>query len=523
MTDDKEQSGMSVTRRNLLKALVSIPVFGAFVISFLDKKLQDDIRRQMLMEELGVSESSPNIIQSAISRPPGKKIRLGIIGVGGEGESLLRHAGFAHPEWIEKARQRAREDPRDKDLETYLGQDDLNVELTAVCDVFDVRAERGIAASSVAERPGGLPANAPAKRFRRYTDMLQSGLVDSVIIATPDHWHARMSADAAAAGIHVYCEKCMTRTEEDARYMTDAVKKSNIVFQLGHQNRQSESHLKAQEIMKAGILGPITLVEATTNRNSKWGAWVWDIDKKGNPQTIDWAHFEENAGHKVPFSLERFFRWRCWFDYGTGLSGDLLSHEYDGVNMILGVGIPKSVVASGGIYYFKDGRDVPDVFQAVYEYPDRDLTFVYSATLANGNDRGLVFMGHDASMRVSGALTVNVDGESTRYKQKIDDGVIDRGRPMFTYQPGYKGIDAVTSATAAYFASRGLLYTYRAGKRVSAYHLHLAEWLDVIRNGGQTSCNIDRGFEEAITCHMATRSFLENRKVSWDPVRRRIV
>jgi len=81
----------------------------------------------------------------------------------------------------------------------------------------------------------------------------------------------------------------------------------------------------------------------------------------------------------------------------------------------------------------------------------------------------------------------------------------------------------VTSATAQYFASRGLLYTYRGGRRVSAYHLLIGEWLDVIRNGGQTSCNIERGFEEAISCHMATRSFLEGRKVTWDPVRRRIV
>jgi predicted dehydrogenase len=225
----------------------------------------------------------------------------------------------------------------------------------------------------------------------------------------------------------------------------------------------------------------------------------------------------------VPFSPERFFRWRCWFDYGTGLAGDLLSHEYDAVNQILGVGIPKSCVASGGIYFFKDGRDTPDTFQAVYEYPDRDLTFVYSATLANGRDRGLALMGHDASMVVGRGITVQADGDSTRYEKKIKDGVIDPGQPLFTYRPGFKGIDAVTSATAAYFASRGLLYTYRGGRRVSAYHLLIGEWLDVIRNGGETSCNIERGFEEAISCHMATRSLLEGRKVTWDPVRRRIV
>jgi len=315
----------------------------------------------------------------------------------------------------------------------------------------------------------------------------------------------------------------MTRTEEEALAVHAAVKRSNIVFQLGHQNRASESHYKAREIIAANVLGPISLVESTTNRNSPWGAWVWDIHEDGNPQTIDWAQFEGPAPHKVPFSLERFFRWRCWFDYGTGLSGDLLSHEYDSFNQVLQVGIPHSCVASGGIYYFRDGRDVPDVFQAVYEYPDRGLTFVYSATLANGMDRGLNFMGHDATMKVSGTLSVTADGESTRYQRKLQQGVINTSQPMFTYRPGFKGIDAVTTATEQYFASRGLLFTYRGGRRVSPYHLLIKEWLDVIRDGGETSCNVDRGLEEAITCHMATRSFQLGRKVTWDPVRRRIV
>ncbi len=512
-----------ITRRGLLRALVSIPFLGAFFFAFFKKKAADDFKKAAILEELGVSESGPAVIPNAISRPPGDRIRVGIIGMGGEGEALVRYAGFAHPDWVADARQAAEESPGNLQYETYMNQDDLNIAITAACDLFDVRAERAIAASQVDNRPGGAATNPPAQRFRSYTDMLDSGTVDAVIVATPDHWHSRISMDAASAGIHVYCEKCMTRTEEEALAMHDAIKDSGIVFQLGHQNRQSEAHIKASEIIDANILGQITLVEGTTNRNDPWGAWVWDIHEEGSPQTIDWEQFEEPAPHKVPFSLERFFRWRCWYDYGTGLSGDLLSHEYDAVNQILKVGIPKSAVASGGIYYFKDGRDVPDVFQSVFEYPDRDLTVMYSATLANSNNRGLTFMGHDASMQVGGTLNVRADRSSTRYEQKIEDGVIDTSRPMFTYRPGFKGIDAVTSATEEYFVSRGLLYTYRGGRPVSAYHLMIGEWLDVIRNGGQTSCNIDRGFEEAITCHMATRSFLEGRKVEWDPARRRIV
>jgi len=120
-------------------------------------------------------------------------------------------------------------------------------------------------------------------------------------------------------------------------------------------------------------------------------------------------------------------------------------------------------------------------------------------------------------------LPVSADSDSRRYRQKIRDRVIDPSQPMFTYRPGFKGIDAVTSATEQYFASRGLLFTYRGGRRLSPYHLMIKEWLDVIRDGGTTSCNVDRGFEEAITCHMATRAYQLGRKVEWDAVRRRIV
>jgi hypothetical protein len=132
-------------------------------------------------------------------------------------------------------------------------------------------------------------------------------------------------------------------------------------------------------------------------------------------------------------------------------------------------------------------------------------------------------MGHDASMEVGANLTVRAGGESTRYREKIRNGIIDPSMPLFQWQQGSDRIDAVTSASDQYFLSRGLMYTFRGGQKVPTNHLHIAEWLDVIRNGGETSCNIDRGFEEAMVCHMATKSYLEKRQVRWDPVGERIV
>jgi hypothetical protein len=126
-------------------------------------------------------------------------------------------------------------------------------------------------------------------------------------------------------------------------------------------------------------------------------------------------------------------------------------------------------------------------------------------------------------MEVGADLKVMVDRDSTRFKQKIERGIIDPSLPLFTYQPGLKGIDAVTSATERYYLTRGLTYTYKDGKQIDVSHLHLKEWLDCIRNGGRTSCGIDKGFEATIACHMATISYRERRRVEWDPVRRRIV
>jgi predicted dehydrogenase len=529
MSDPEDKTGPAapenrgISRRDVVAALSGIPVFGAFVASYFAKKAREDARRQTILSGLGVGDDAPEPPRPSAVRARTERLRLGFIGFGGEGESLARAAGFAHPDWPKKRTEPARRFTPDTRLTDFLGQDDLNVELYGVCDVFDLRAERAQAAARNPARPGGAAAPNLARRFRDYREMLDCDDIDAVVIATPDHWHAQMVVDAVQAGKHVYCEKCMTRTEEEVWRVADAVRGGNVVFQLGHQNRQLESHKKAREVVKRNVLGRITLVETTTNRNDKAGAWVYDILRQGTPQTIDWEQFQGPAPTRVPFSPERFFRWRCWYDYGTGLAGDLLSHEFDAVNQILDLGIPRSATASGGIYFFKDGREVPDVFQVVFEYPERELTLVYSATLANGRARGKVFMGHDASMEVGNNVRVMVDSGSTRYKDWLKQEVVDTDHPLLSYRPGHKGVDAVTSATEEYFASRGLLFTYQGGRRVSTLHLHVKEWLDCIRGGGEPSCNIERGIEEAITCHMATASYRLGRKVEWDQVKKQIV
>lgn len=529
-------------RRNAIKALATVPVLGALAYGVYKKQKHD----KTLLDVKDVFSVSNETSSIAELQPNGKQIRLGIIGCGIRGKQLLRAIGFATPEFLQTRIDAAKKDKNDTRYEDFKKQEDLNIVLTGVCDIFDTFAEEGMAAGANISKEGlnGTYGTAP-KRYRHYKEMLAADDIDAVIIATPDHWHSTMAMDAAKAGKHVYCEKPLSWTVPETYMVREVIKQTGIVFQLGHQGRQVDSYRKAKEIIDKGLLGPITLIEVCTNRNDPNGAWVYKIDPTANPQTIDWKQFEGDEtrikeymdymtkynlskyvgpDERSKFSLERFFRWRCWWDYSTGLSGDLLTHEYDAVNQLMGVGIPHSATSSGGVYFFKDGRTVPDVLQTTFEFPDKDLTMLYSATLASNRSRGKVIMGHDASMEVGDTLTVKVDSASTRYKEKIDQGIIKPNVPFYTYVPGKSKVDAITSATELYFAQRGLLYSYLGGKRYDTTFLHMREWIECIRDTSKIpSCGIDAAFEEAITAHMGTRAYLEGRTMYWDKEKEEIV
>ncbi len=518
-------SNFNIKRRDLIKGLATIPVLGAMAWGHSRKEKYQAELSQEIKDIVGMSyENVP--IPTPIDRS--QKIRIGLIGYGIRGKQLMRGAGFAHPSYIDDLRQQAANNPgnekayEDRILE-FQEQDNLNIEINGVCDIFDTYATMAQEAGANINRGGSdsklgkLP-----KRYLNYKELCAADDIDAVIIAAPDHWHAPMSMEAARNGKHVYCEKPMSWSVEETYEVTKLVKDNGIVFQLGHQGRQTESYIKAKEAVEKGVLGEISLVEVCTNRNTPNGAWVYPIHEDANPNTIDWEQFIGQAPWH-DFSLERFFRWRCWWDYSTGLNGDLLTHEYDAINQILGVGIPHSAASSGGIYYFKDGRTVPDVLQVAYEFPKRNLTMLYSATLASQKDRGKVMMGHDGYMELGNNLTIYADAGSTKYAEKISDGTINTTQPIYRYVPGQNNADATTSATEAYFAGRGLLYTYRNGKRVDTTHLHIQEWVDAIRTNSLPSCNIDQGFQEAITAHMATKALRENRTVFWDEEKQEIV
>ena len=518
-SDKTGKSGIS--RRTVVKALAGIPVLGLFGHQLLKKRNYDLEKREAVVKKLGLDTMDFPVSDYGTRRHGGDLLRVGIIGYGARGNQLARSLGFMHPDEVKRRHELG-------DLDEWLEQEYLNVAITGICDVFDMHTENGMAVAQNDIRPGGQDApKLPVKRYGHYREMLDDKDIDAVIIATPDHHHGQMTVDAAKAGKHIYCEKTVANTEKEMNELYNAVKESGVVYQLGHQITQNVIYQQARELIKRDILGKITLVQTTSNRNTAHGAWIRHLDGQGNPkpgseQTIDWMQWLGKAPY-TPFSIERFYNWTLYFDYATGLIGQLFTHEFDAVNQILRLGIPKTVTSSGGTYFWKDGRDMADLLHIVLEYPNRDLTLLYSGSLASSRGRGRVIMGHDASMEIGNNIMINADRNSTQYQEAIQSGLIDPSAPMITYNPGAGQVDAVTSASERYYATRGLTTTTINGRRVDVTHLHLREWLTCIRDGSVPSVNIDIAFDEGIVSVMAQHAYVEKRIIEWDDVTRKIV
>ncbi len=518
-SDKNNKPGMS--RRTVVKALAGLPVLGLFGHQLLKKRNYDLEKREAIVKELGLDKIELPASNYGSGSNPGDLIRVGIIGYGSRAHSLARSLGFMHPDEVKSRNEQGT-------LKEWLDQEYLNVALTGICDVFDQHTENGLAVAENYIRPGGQNApKLPVKSYRHYHEMLDDKDIDAVIIATPDHHHGQMTIDAAKAGKHIYCEKSVANTEDEINQLYSAVKNSGVVYQLGHQITQNVIYQQARELIKRDMLGKVTLVQTTSNRNTSHGAWVRHLNSQGNPKpgnakSIDWKQWLGNAPY-TPFSINRYYNWTLYFDYATGLIGQLYTHEFDAMNQILNLGIPKSVTSSGGIYFWKDGRDMADMLHIVSEYPERDLTLLYSGNLSSSRGRGRIIMGNDGSMEIGNNIMINADRNSSRYRKGIESGLIDPGSPMISYNPGAGQIDAVTSATERYYASRGLTTTTINGRRVDVTHLHLREWINCIRDGSTPSVNIDVAFDEGMACVMAHRAYVEKRVVQWDKVNKKIV
>src|SRR6478672_9140331 len=301
----------------------------------------------------------------------------------------------------------------------YLSSKDL-VNVVAVCDTYQGNLAKGKDIVQTEEKT-------TPKTYVDYREVLADPNIDVVFIASPEHLHYAMAMAALKANKHIYLEKPIGHTIEEGAEIVKLWEKTNRIVQVGTQNRSNKLYIQAKKMAEDGLIGECHYVRAFWYRNfdptqdpatGVPAAWRYIIPPDANPQNTDWKRFLEAAEHKnIPFDKNRYFQWRNYWDYSGGISTDLLVHQTEISNYVVGKTTPHSCVASGGIYrWTDDDRDVPDTFSAVYEYPDR-FHINYSSYF--GNDHygyGENFMGNEGTIEVLNRQQLNFYPETFRGK-----------------------------------------------------------------------------------------------------------
>src|SRR5579864_3415925 len=271
------------------------------------------------------------------------------------------------------------------------------VKLVAVADCYDGRLEHS------KELWGS-----DVFTTRDYKQVLARKDIDAVIIATPDHWHKQAAVDAMKAGKDVYCEKPMIHLYADGPEMIETARANNRILQIGSQRVSSVIYAKAKELLASGAIGKLNMVTAHWDRNSSIGAWNYTVPPDASPETCDWPRFLGTAP-KISFNAEHFFQWRKWKTYGTGVAGDLFVHLFSGTHFITGTNGPTRAMATGGLRFWKDGRDVPDVMLGLFDYQEGfNLSLRVNFVDGGEESEGLIFTGSEGTMEIAGnSVSVN--------------------------------------------------------------------------------------------------------------------
>jgi predicted dehydrogenase len=237
---------------------------------------------------------------------------------------------------------------------------------------------------------------------RDYKEILARKDIDAVIIGTPDHWHKQIAVDAMKAGKDVYCEKPMIHLYADGPEMIETARATNRIIEIGSQRVSSIIYAKAKDLLAAGAIGQLNMVTAHWDRNSSMGAWNYSVPLNASTETCDWPGFLGTAP-KIPFNAEHFFQWRKWKAYGTGVAGDLFVHLFSGTHFITGSNGPTRAMATGGLRFWKDGRDAPDVMLGLFDYREGfNLSLRVNFVDGGEESEGLIFTGSEGTMEIAG-------------------------------------------------------------------------------------------------------------------------
>ncbi len=373
-------------------------------------------------------------------------------------------------------------------------------EIVAICDAYTGRIERA------KDRTGGR-----AKVYRDHKELLAASDIDAVYIGTPDHWHKDHAIAALEAGKDVYIEKPLTYTVDEGLEIIRAVRKTDRILQVGSQNISTPLQMRAREIIASGRLGQITMIRASVNRNSAGGAWIYPIPPDANPQTVNWDMFQGPA-KKHPFSLERFFRWRCYQDYSGGMATDLFVHVMTTIHYVMGALAPEMVTAAGSLYRWKDSRDVPDTLDAIMQYPE-GFTVNLSGTFNNesAGERGLQIMGTD------GTLTIGRNLIFTPEFREEDNGWIVDSWPGELQRAYYKDPKVIASEMPNRWEPKILDGEERwSAVGPNSTTLHFENFQKAIKDRKQPVEDVLAGHRAAAVAHMVNTSAMLKKPLWWD-------
>ena len=377
--------------------------------------------------------------------------------------------------------------------------------IVMVCDLYDGHLQRA----------QEIQPNTPTTKD--YREVISRHDIDAVIVATSDHWHVPVATAAMKAGKDVYCEKPMSHTIPEALEMVRVSKQTGRLVQVGSQSLSMESTHKGKQWFDAGEIGRVFMVECEIFRPNAIGAWRYPVPPDASPKTIDWDRYLGNAP-KRPFDAQRFFQFRNWWDYGTGIAGDEYVHLLSRVHYIMGIQYPHTAVANGGIYKWEGDRDVPDIHNTLYDYGKFQVQV--SANLVSNFEGGEIvrFMGDKG--------TIELTEESARllpYNPREDysyplESWPKQNKDKFIAE--HKNDPLADVGTADQQPKRqAITFTQqREGTQD-----HFKNLFECIRSRHQPIENVDFGCGTAVACHMANTSYRQGgRRVVWDAAKEKL-
>jgi len=361
-----------------------------------------------------------------------------------------------------------------------------NVETVAVCDLWKGHRERAVA--NTTRYYGRAP-----RAFQYLEELLALKDVDAVMIATPEHSHSPVLKATAEAGKDAYCEKPMGNVLQEVKAARDAVKHRNLVVQIGTQHRSEPYQLAAREVLRSGALGDVSKYEIVWNYNGPRWRGRPEV-KQIREQDTDWKKWLMTKPYR-PFDPQLYFEFRLYKDFSSGIADQWMSHGIDLVHFFMNEQPPRSVMAHGGVHAWHDGRENPDTFQALVEYPS--LLASFSTSFGNDSDSFSRIMGKKATL-------INIGGEgSPRWKvveekgNHEDNPTIERAERWVTLpgsdKPGPINIGDEDPS-------------------------HMSNWFECLRSRNtRTNATVDNGFLHSVAVIMAAQSYWQGKRLYYDP------